>query len=81
MRKTLPPQKNDAAKTVGDFLAGLEESNTTLASWAREKGLCVSTVYMVTRGRCKGRSGKARDVMKAMGVNVPPMFRASGVVQ
>lgn len=72
-----PPKKK--ARTVADFLADLEAKNVTLASWARDNGMDMQVTYMVSRGRCTGRRGKARDVMKAMGVEVPPMFQASRV--
>lgn len=70
-----PPKKK--VRTVADFLADLEAKNVTLAAWAREHGMDMQATYMISRGRCTGRRGKARDVMKAMGVDVPPMFQAS----
>lgn len=75
MTTKTPPKKK--VRTVADFLADLEAKNVTLASWARDTGMDMQIVYMVSRGRCTGRRGKARDVMKAMGVEVPPMFQAA----
>jgi gp16 family phage-associated protein len=72
-----PVLKSGQVRTVADFLSELESKNLTLASWARDTGMDMQVTYMVSRGRCTGRRGKARDVMKAMGVEVPPTFQAS----
>lgn len=62
--------------TLQSFLKGLESQNKTLASWARDHGFSVGEVYSLSRGRTMGRRGQAREILKAMGVEPPPMFRA-----
>lgn len=67
--------------TLQSFLRGLEGQNKTLASWAREHGFDVGEVYSLSRGRTKGRRGQAREILKAMGIEPPPMFRAEAARQ
>lgn len=66
--------KHRTPQTLHAFLCDLERQNKTVAAWAREKGLALHDVYMVIRGRTMGRSGKAREVLIAMGIDPPPMF-------
>lgn len=61
-------------KTLQTFLCSLERQNKTVAAWSRERGLALHDVYMVIRGRTMGRSGKAREVLIAMGIEPPPMY-------
>jgi gp16 family phage-associated protein len=64
--------------SVASFLESLSNADKTLADWARENGLDLTTAYQVSNGRLKGRHGEARRVMRAMGVK-PPARRRSGV--
>ena len=59
--------------SVHAFLYSLSQSDRTLADWAREHDLPLTTVYQVCNGRLKGRHGEARRVLRAMGVTLPPM--------
>lgn len=60
-------------QTFAQFLADLESKNLTLADWARQHDFNVTTVYAISAGRLRGRRGHARDILKAMGVALPPM--------
>lgn len=62
-------------KTTDDFLTELDKSNLTVAAWARanQRDLCMT--YSVIRGVAKGRRGEARQIMKAMGLPLPPMHQ------
>lgn len=60
-------------KTVAEFLTSLEAKEMTVAQWAREKGLPARTVYSLIKGRYTGRTGQAREVLKAMGLPTPPI--------
>ncbi|OJX35043.1 phage-associated protein, BcepMu gp16 family [Paenacidovorax caeni] len=62
-----------ANKSVADFLRTLEKQDITLAEWSRRNGLDMQAVYTVCSGRALGRRGKARAVMAAMGLPLPPM--------
>lgn len=71
MTKPAPPK---TARTIGHFLADLERQNQTLAAWARAHQFDVTAVYDLSRGRIHGRRGQAREILKAMGIEPPPMF-------
>lgn len=59
--------------SVHAFLSSLSKSDRTLADWAREHNVPLTTAYQVANGRLKGRHGEARRVLRAMGVALPPM--------
>ena len=63
-RKTIP-------KTKEDFLAELAERDQTVRGWAIENGFRVANVYLVLQDRAMGRRGEARQIRRAMGLQVP----------
>lgn len=67
--------KKPTPKSLDQFLKELAESNTTVADWAREQGFRLDSVYAVTRRRAAGTRGEAREILKRMGVALPPMFK------
>lgn len=67
-------KKSDTPKTLDGFLSSLEAQEITVADWARSKGFAVRAVYAVISGHHTGTRGKAREVLKAMGLKPPPMF-------
>lgn len=68
-------------KTLDAFLYSLERQQVTVAAWARSKGFATRAVYSVISGHHNGTRGKAREILKAMGLQPPPMFprRANGM--
>lgn len=66
--------KSNTPKTLDGFLSSLEAQEITLSDWARRHGFPVRSVYAVISGHHTGTRGKAREVMKAMGVKPPPMY-------
>lgn len=67
--------KKPKARTLHDFVEELGSKNLTAAEWARQHGFDRQDVYMVLRGATRGRRGKAREVLKAMGVTPPPALK------
>ncbi len=61
--------------TLHDFVEQLSRSKQTAAEWAEQHGFDRQDVYMVLRGATRGRRGKAREVLKAMGVTPPPALK------
>lgn len=63
--------------SVAEFLRALEKDERTLVDWAREHQLNIQAVYTVVGGRARGKRGGTREVMKAMGLPLPPMHGRS----
>lgn len=62
-------------RTIQDFCSELKRKNVTLADWSRDNKFPIGTVYALTRGLATGRSGTARQVLEAMGVEPPALRR------
>lgn len=66
-------------RPVDAFLNSLEDQDKTLADWARERGFSYRSVYAVVAGHHVGRFGRARKIVKAMGIEPPRMRRDRAV--
>lgn len=73
-----PVLKSGSDRTIKDFLAELEAKELTVTAWAREKSLPVRAVFSLISGHYSGHHGKAREVLKAMGVKPPPVHVKRG---
>lgn len=71
MPKASPP------KTLDEFLNSLNERDMTVAAWARENGFPPVAVWAVVNGQLSGRHGRARQIVRAMGIEPPPMRRVA----
>lgn len=60
-----------STRTVDHFLDELSSNDMSIKDWARLHKLDFNTVYSVLQGRAAGRRGKARQVMRAMGLPLP----------
>lgn len=69
----MKPTAKPSPKTVAQFLTELEQTDMTVAAWARKHKQPVHTVYMLCLGRLSGTRGTARSVARAMGLALPPM--------
>lgn len=69
----IPMKKSATPTTLDGFLSSLETQEITVADWARSRGFAVRAVYAVISGHHTGSRGKAREVLKAMGLQPPPM--------
>lgn len=69
--------KATAPKTLDEFLNSLEQQDMTVAAWARENGFPPVAVWAVVNGQHNGRHGRARQIVRAMGIEPPPMRRVA----
>jgi len=63
---------------IAAFQADLKARGETLSDFCRKHGLDLDAAYMVTKGRTKGRFGKAHQVYVALGLKpgAPQQARA-----
>lgn len=73
--------KKQSPRTLHDFVEELGKKNLTAAAWARQHGFDKQDVYMVLRGSTRGRRGKARLVLDAMGVQAPAVIKVRAASQ
>lgn len=72
-RRTPPPKK------LSDFLEELDSKDMTLKQWAQTHGVDLEATYQVASGRAKGSRGKARLVMRAMGLPLPGLSKKAAL--
>lgn len=58
-------------KTAADFLKELNDSEQSVASWCRQHGFSSTLCYNILKGHSVGRWGQCRDIVKAMGLQLP----------
>lgn len=63
---------NQITQKIAAFRADCEARGESIQDYCRRKGLDYDAMYMVLRGRSKGKRGKAHQVYVALGLKQRP---------
>lgn len=68
-------KKRTTSRTLDAFLRDLADQNKSISAWAQEHGFSLNAVYAVTMRRNSGVRGQSREIVRAMGLPLPPPFK------